>query len=374
MKPRHEAEIAVIGGGTVALSVATGLRRLGRRTIVIDEHDDAIRASRGNFGLVWVQGKGDMLAAYTPWAMGAVDLWPSLAEWLRETTGIDVGLEQPGGLYLCRTEAELEARAAKMRVVAGNYAGTYDYAMLDNRGLRDLVPRIGSEVAGGSYSRYDGQADPLRLFHALHRAFRELGGDYLAGAGVTDIAATATGFRLETARSEIVAARIVLASGLGNATLGRLLGVEIPVKPVRGQILVTERVPKMFGVVMEQVRHTPDGTMMIGGSWEEDSGFNTATSYDVTRRIASDALAFFPFLRGVHVVRSWGALRIISPDASPIYDEVAPGAFLVTCHSGVSLAAVHMQTVAEWVDRGRIPAAMSAFGLQRFQKSPGARA
>jgi glycine/D-amino acid oxidase-like deaminating enzyme len=67
-------------------------------------------------------------------------------------------------------------------------------------------------------------------------------------------------------------------------------------------------------------------------------------------------------------------LRIISPDASPIYDEIAPGAFLVTCHSGVSLAAVHMRTVAGWVDRSRIPADMSAFGLRRFQQPAGARA
>ncbi len=106
--------------------------------------------------------------------------------------------------------------------------------------------------------------------------------------------------------------------------------------------------------------------MLIGGSWEEDSGLDTATSDEVTRRIASDALAFFPFLKRVNVVRSWGALRIITPDASPIYDEVAPGAFLVTCHSGVSLAAVHMETVAEWVDKGEIPAEMAQFRMKRF--------
>jgi glycine/D-amino acid oxidase-like deaminating enzyme len=374
MKPRHDTEIAVIGGGTVALSVATGLRRLGRETIVIDEGDDAIRASRGNFGLVWVQGKGDMLPAYTPWAMGAVDLWPDLAGWLRDATGIDVALEQPGGLYLCRSEADLEARANKMRTVAGNCAGAYDYAMLDNKALRALVPHVGPDVAGGSYSPYDGQADPIRLFHALHRAYRQLGGVSLQGSGVTGMTATATGCRLETAGAHVNAERIVLAAGLGNADLGRMLEVEIPVKPVKGQILVTERVPRLFDVVMEQVRHTPDGTMLIGGSWEEDSGYSTATSYNVTRRIASDALAFFPFLKRVNIVRSWAALRIISPDASPIYDEVAPGAFLVTCHSGVSLAAVHMKTVAAWIDRGAIPADMAAFGLERFRKASDARA
>ncbi|WP_181817358.1 NAD(P)/FAD-dependent oxidoreductase [Paracoccus pantotrophus] len=372
MPPLLDAEIAVIGGGIVALSVATGLARLGRKVVVIDENDSAIRASRGNFGLVWVQGKGDMLPAYTPWAMEAVEIWPDLASWLLEFTGIDVALEQPGGLYLCRSEADLAARAAKMATVATHARGGYSYAMLDNQQLRALVPQIGPEVAGGSFSPYDGQADPLRLFHALHRAYGKLGGDYVTGDGVRGIEPTARGYVLDTGDCRIKAERIVLAAGLGNAALGRMLGTDIPVKPVRGQILVTERVPKVFGTVMEQARHMPDGTMIIGGSWEEDSGYDTATSQTVTRRIASDAMAFFPFLKGVNIVRSWGALRIISPDASPIYDEVAPGAFLVTCHSGVSLAAVHLEAVAEWVQNGSIPADMVVFGLHRFRKSAGA--
>lgn len=369
MPPRYETEIAVIGGGTVALSVAVGLLRLGRKVTVIDEGDSAVRASRGNFGLVWVQGKGDMLPAYTPWSMAAVEVWPDLAEWLRGFTGIDVALEQPGGLYLCRSEADLAARAKKMATVAGHVKGAYSYSMLDNRQLREIVPQIGPEVAGGSYSPYDGQADPLRLFHALHRAFAKLGGRYLPGAGVQGIEAAAPGYILDTGRDRIAAMRIVLAGGLGNAALGRMLGVDIPVTPVRGQILVTERVPKVFNTVMEQARHMPDGTMIIGGSWEEDSGHDTATSHAVTRRIASDAMAFFPFLKKVNIVRSWGALRIISPDASPIYDEVTPGAFLVTCHSGISLAAVHMETVADWVHKGGIPADMADFGLARFRRA-----
>ncbi len=368
MKSYREAEIAVIGGGTVALSIATGLRSLGCDTIVVDEGDDAIRASRGNFGLVWVQGKGDMLPSYTPWAMQAATVWPEFAGWLKEFTGVDVALEQPGGLFLCRTEEQLAERAAKMRTVAGNCPGEYEYAILDNRGLRELVPQIGTEVAGGTYSPYDGQAEPIRLFHALHRAYRKLGGEYLANARVSAIGSDAAGYRLATGRGEVRAARIVLAAGLGNADLGRMLGVEIPVKPVRGQLLVTERVPRVFDVVMEQVRHTPDGTLLIGGSWEEDSGFDTGTSYEVTRSIASDALAFFPFLKRVNIVRSWAALRIISPDAGPIYDEVVPGAFLVTCHSGISLAAIHTQTVAGWIRQGRIPTDMQGFGLKRFRQ------
>jgi glycine/D-amino acid oxidase-like deaminating enzyme len=77
-------------------------------------------------------------------------------------------------------------------------------------------------------------------------------------------------------------------------------------------------------------------------------------------------LSFFPVLKDVHIIRSWAALRIISPDAAPIYEEVVPGAFLVTCHSGISLAAIHAFETAAWIGEGSIPGAMAAFSLRRF--------
>ena len=364
---RHEAEIVVIGGGLVGVAVATGLRRLQRDVILLDEGDAAIRASRGNFGLVWVQGKGDLLPDYARWARNAAVIWPDLADWLKETSGIDPGLTQPGGVFMCMTDADLEARAAQMARVAERYDGAYEYEMFDNKRLRELVPQIGDKVAGASYSRYDGQANPLRLFHGLHRSFRILGGTCLADAGVTAIHAHGGGYRLETPRGEVFTGRIVLASGLGNADLGRCLGVQIPVKPVKGQIFVTERVPPLFNTVMEQIRQTEDGSLLIGTSWE-DVGFDLETSPEVSARIARNALDYIPALAGLNVVRSWAALRIMSPDACPVYDEIAPGAFLVTCHSGVSLAAIHAAETAQWIAAGVVPASMRAFSLSRFEK------
>ena len=60
-------DVVVIGGGLVGSAVAWGLGRAGARVVVLDEGDDALRASRGNFGLVWVQGKGDGMPEYAAW-------------------------------------------------------------------------------------------------------------------------------------------------------------------------------------------------------------------------------------------------------------------------------------------------------------------
>jgi glycine/D-amino acid oxidase-like deaminating enzyme len=360
-----ETDVAVIGGGLVGISVAYGLAQRQVNSVVVDEGDGAIRASRGNFGLVWVQGKGLALPAYTGWAMQAVGYWPELASRLASETGIDVGLTQNGGLYLSRSPEAFAQRAGDLATVKSRFPGDYDFEMLDNAEIRKRVPNIGPEVVGGSYSPYDGQANPLRLLHALHRAYLKRGGRVLSTGGVTDIAVKDGKYFLETAAGQVVAQRIVLAAGLGNAGLGAMLGVDIPVKPVRGQILVTERMPPLFEIAIEQVRQTEDGTLMMGGSWEE-VGSDVGTTFDVTRRIADDALHFFPSLKTVRVIRSWAALRIITPDAAPVYEEVARGAFLVTCHSGVSLAAIHARDTAGWIAEGAIPDTMSDFDRRRF--------
>ncbi|MGB3386540.1 MAG: FAD-dependent oxidoreductase [Pseudaminobacter sp.] len=360
-----ETEVAVIGGGLVGISLGYGLALRNIDSVVLDEGDGAIRASRGNFGLVWVQGKGLGLPAYSGWALRAVEPWAQFSRQLLQETGIDVGLTQNGGLHLCRTPEAMAQRSEQMAAVKSHFNGTIDHEMLDNSAVRKLVPEIGPDVAGASYSRYDGQANPLRLLHALHRAYVRHSGRYLPGNGVLGIEPSGERFLLRTARDQVVATRIVLAAGLGNAALGDMLGTKIPVKPVRGQILVTERLPSLFDMAIEQARQTEDGTMMLGGSWEE-VGFELNTTFDVTRRIAGDALHFFPFLKDVRIVRSWAALRIITPDAAPVYEELVPGAFLVTCHSGVSLAAIHALETAGWVAEGSIPNEMHAFSLKRF--------
>jgi glycine/D-amino acid oxidase-like deaminating enzyme len=70
----------------------------------------------------------------------------------------------------------------------------------------------------------------------------------------------------------------------------------------------------------------------------------------------------------VRLVRTWAALRVYSPDGFPIYDESAryPGAFVVTCHSGVTLAAAHALRIAPWIAGGAMPEEIPAFTGSRF--------
>ncbi len=363
------ADTLVIGGGLVGAAIAYGLARRGVSTIVIDEGDVAFRASRGNFGLVWVQGKGDGMPDYAAWTGLSADLWPGFAEALGEATGIGPVFDKPGGFVLCRSESELAEQAARLeRIRAKNTAPGPDFEVLPHDALAERLPGLGPAVVGGTYCPHDGHCNPLYLLRALHVGHASLGGRYLPNRRVIDIRPeSGGGFTVATDGEKLQGDRIVLAAGLGNARLAPKLGLSVPVVPQRGQVLVTQRAEQRLTHPTVHVRQTGEGSFLLGDS-HEDVGFDAGTTPEVMVEIARRALDYFPYLAGLPVVRVWGALRVMTPDGFPIYDRSReyPGAFSAACHSGVTLAAAHAERLAGCIAEGVLPATFNAFSAERF--------
>src|SRR5207302_2187290 len=291
----------VIGGGLVGAAIGYGIVRDGFKVAVVDEGDIAFRASRGNFGLVWVQSKGLGAPHYQRWTRLSAEEWPALAAELGERTGISVGLEQPGGLQLCLGEDELEKRRAmmeQMRREAGNFG--FEYRMLDPAELTELLPGLGNSVSGASWTPYDGHVNSLNLLHALHKAFAGKGGTYLPNRTVGAATAAPDDFRLDLDGDPIAAPKVVLAAGLGNAKLAPLFGLSAPVRPQRGQILVTERTNRIWPLPLGSLRQTQEGTIMLGSS-EEDVGFDTGQKPEIMRNIARRAVLSFPWIAELQI-------------------------------------------------------------------------
>ena len=358
----------VIGGGLVGTAIGYGLACAGLRTALVDEGDVAYRASRGNFGLVWVQSKGLGAPHYQRWTRASAAAWPSLAADLEERTGVEIGLEQRGGLQLCLGEDELAKRRAMMEQMhreAGNFG--FEYRMLDRAELAAMLPGIGPRVTGASWTPYDGHANSLALFHALHRGFAKKGGTYLPNSTVSEASAAPGDFRIESGGETIAAPKIVLAAGLGNAELAPLFGLSAPVRPQRGQILVTERTTRAWPLPLGSIRQTPEGSILLGSS-EEEVGFDTSQKPEIMQKIARRAVLSFPWLAELQIVRAWAALRVMPPDGLPIYDESErfPGAFTANCHSGVTLAGAHAGLFAPMVAAGALDPVLAPFSAKRF--------
>lgn len=361
-------DIAVVGGGLVGAAIAYGMSDGKAHVALLDEGDVALRASRGNFALVWVQSKGLGLPDYALWTRRSSDAWQGFAQTLQDDTGIDCAFSRPGGFTLCLGEDELQTRVDQMkRLHNQSPLMNLPYEIMDHAQTAQALPGIGPSVAGSVFCPLDGHANSLRLLRALHLGVARRGGVVLGDRSVSDIVPTSSGFRLATKQGPVEAGRIVLAAGLGNAALAPKVGLRAPVRPLKGEIVVTERTAPFLHHPVVNLRQTDEGGVMLGDS-QEDSGFDTSVRPGVIATIAARAVAMFPHLAALNVVRSWAALRVMSPDGFPIYQQSNshPGAFLATCHSGVTLAAAHAQTLAPAILAGTLPQDLAPFAASRF--------
>ena len=367
----HDA--IVIGGGLVGAAIAYGLTRRGLKPVLLDEGDVALRAARGNFGLVWVQSKGCGVPEYQRWTRLSSELWTGFAAAVKEASGIDPLHERRGGLAIALSDEELAERRKMLEQIHAEQGEThFEYEIIDRAELKRRVPAVGPEAVGAGYTRYDGAASPLHLLRGLHAAVLARGGAYAPGTRVSAIDAQPGAFTVTAGGRAYAAPRLVLAAGLGNKALAPLVGLDAPVRPVRGNIVVTERVAPVIPLT-HHIRQMPEGGLLLGDSYEE-AGYDDYTSIVPLRAITERAVRTFPFLRGVNVVRSWAALRVMSPDGLPIYDQSqrCPGAFLATCHSGVTLCAAHALRYADYVADGALAPELARFTAARFRVSQAA--
>jgi len=365
-----ESDYAIIGGGVVGLSVAWGLLSHGKSVTVIDGDDGSFRASRGNFGLVWVQSKGMKQPRYASWSQQSAAAWREFSAELRSNTGQDTALQQNGGYDIHFTEETLAETVAQYEVLKAKLGGNYPYQVLGHNELRREEPEIGPKVAGAILHHQDGHANPLKLLRALADDVRRKGGRVLNGKTVESVDRNGA-FRVRCSDGTVVeAAKTVLSAGLGAIGLGPKMGFKAPVRPQRGQVLITEKLPKIMNRPSLIARQVDEGGVQIGAT-NEEVGFDDQVTVEGLAGLAADAIATYPILAKAQLIRSWGALRVLSADGLPIYQKSRdmPGAYLVTCHSGITLAAAHARFLPHWLEETADAPDLEVFSEDRFALS-----
>ncbi|MFQ6241832.1 NAD(P)/FAD-dependent oxidoreductase [Sinorhizobium meliloti] len=362
-----DADVIIIGAGVVGAALAYGMALKGKRVVVLDGADRDPRAARANFGLVWVQGKGSDAPAYSALTRQSSDLWPVFRNELSTVAADRVDYERPGGLVYCLSETEYANRAA-INERTHNQGAQADTEMIERGALERMLPAVGlgPDVVGASYCKLDGHVNPLQLLAALHRAIMLLGGKIEFRSPVKGIVPVSHGFRVIVPHGELQAPRVVVAAGLATPALTEPLGLAMPMKSERGQILVTERIAPILPFPGSGLRQSADGTVMIGATNEKIA--DTSVTAASATKLAQRATRIIPALGSARVVRQWAGLRVLPLDKTPIYAESAdyPGLFAAACHSGVTLAAVHAAVIAPAMAGGHLPEDLAAFSNGRF--------
>ena len=232
-----EAEIAVLGGGIAGASAAFHLAAHGRRVALLERGEIASGASGVNAGAIDSVGWGRAPDLQAHLTAGSLELF----EQVQLDHGLDIEFRRSGALQAIHTPAQLEY--TKTRVEALRARG-HEVELLGIREARGVEPGLSPSLLGAMYSPLRSQADPVLATRAFATLAERHGARILTGSEVAAIEPRpAGGYVLRAARADVVAAVVVIAAGAWCGPVGRLLGLQIPIVPVRGQMWATPPLP-----------------------------------------------------------------------------------------------------------------------------------
>lgn len=371
-------DVVVIGAGVVGAACAYYASRAGLRVAVVDRGPVAggtTGAGEGNL-LVSDKAAGPELEL----ALLSVRLWRELAAVLPAS----VEYEPKGGVVVAPDEAALDALR---RFAEGQRGAGADAREVAADELGELEPHLAPWLAGGFHYPQDAQVQPARAAaHLLHTSACDRYLDEEAVAILTGADGTVRGVR--TARRELSAPAVVNAAGTWGGHVAELAGTTLPVLPRRGFVLVTEPLPRVVrhkvyaadyiadvasGSAALQssavVEGTPAGPVLIGAT-RERVGFDRALSGEALRRLAAQAVALFPLLAHVRVMRAYHGFRPYLPDHLPAIgpDPRVPGLFHACGHegAGIGLAPATGLLVTAALCGERPPLDPAPFAPERF--------
>ncbi|WP_347346035.1 FAD-dependent oxidoreductase, partial [Microbacterium sp.] len=336
--------VVVVGAGIVGAALAYRLATRGRTVALFDAGLPASGATGASFG--WIGRPGTDRRPSAALRRLAVDEWHRLEH---EVPGLNVrwtGSLTWGGV---------------------GSSGSPGHAIADAAAIE---PRLAHPPADGRHEPADGAVEPTAATEALVAAARAHGAELRVGVPVTGLVrdgSAVTGIR--TGEGTWRARTVVLAAGVGAVALCAGIGIDLPVRSSPAVMVRLRAEPGWVRTIVGspdlEVRQEPDGTLLVplayGG--ETDRAALRSTAERARRTVAAAFDGMEPEIVSVEV--GW---RPMPADEEPIVgpDARAPGLYLATMHSGVSLAAAAARLAAEEIATGLDAPELAGCRLARF--------
>jgi glycine oxidase len=341
-------QVIIIGGGVIGLLTAFNLASRVEHIVLLDRADVGQESSWAGGGIVSPLYPWRYSPAVTALAHWSQDFYPQLAQRLFAATGIDPEVHKTG-LYWLDLEDEGEALA---------WAEKHNRPLkaVDISSVHDAVPVLGSGYRRAIYMADIANVRNPRLVKSLKAAL-------LALPNVTiHEQSEVTGFvrdgervlGVSTASGDVLGNQVVLAAGAWSGDLLRLLGIDLPVEPVKGQMILykcaSDFLPSMVLAKGRYAIPRRDGHILIGSTLEHE-GYDKTPTENALDSLKASAVELIPALADAEVVGHWAGLRPGSPEGIPFIGPVPgfDGLWLNCGHyrNGLVLAPASCQLLAD---------------------------
>lgn len=352
-------DVCVIGAGLMGLATAYYLLKYGKTAAILEKGEIGGGASGSCDDMILMQSKKPGIALTL--AMESLEMYKELPLEL----GADIGFLTLGGMVLIEDEKQL-------KIMEGFVKQQVSYGLDVEIVGRDILfkkqPHLARYMIASTYSATDSQVNPLLFMRALLHKGLNMGMDVFRNTPVQEINQTGDHWKVRGKNGVSVECdSIVIAAGAWSGQIGRLLGIDIPIRPVKGQIAITEQIAPIgetncWTAAYIATKHDPsimpdrsnydkeiglgfafsrtgEGNYLIG-STREDAGFDKTTNFKAVSRILEQTRHYFPIMNKVNIIRTIAGFRPGTRDGSPIIGSIDgfPGLFIAAGHEGDGIA------------------------------------
>ena len=345
----NDTDILIIGGGIAGSSTAFHLVEHGRDVILLERGEIASEASGQNMGGLGGSGWGNNPNLLSYLTAGSVEIFKHI----QIDMGYDIEFRLSGTLTAIHTEEQYEYYQDDVTSQRNN---GYEIELLSVREARAIEPEANGGLPGYMYRPERGQADPVKTTRAFAHAAEMAGATINTGQNVVSITPmSAGGYSIQTGSSEFRCQTLVLATGAWCGPVGEMLGIKIPIIPIRGQMWATKSLPtRVLHTIGSTIssyawsksngsddvtppnlthkngrrmtrhlygRQRKNGEIIFGGD-RESLGYNTTpdpAGIEVNRGHAAEVI---PLVASLPIARSWAGVMPFSLDGSPIIGKI----------------------------------------------------
>ncbi|MDT8375860.1 MAG: glycine oxidase ThiO [Mariprofundaceae bacterium] len=363
--------VAVVGGGIIGCLTACYLKRLGADVTVVERGETGREASWAGAGILCPIHPWLYPDSFTELVNASLALYPEFQRDIESQTGISIQRIESGLLIPCFASDRVDHWQA---AIDWSQKFGWELEQLDTSGTLKREPTLSPDITRSLYWPNVGQLRNPRLLAAARLWMDQLGVATIEHAEVTGLlrnSDTVEGVLCADGR-KVASDQVLLAGGSWSGELARQMGFELPVEPVKGQIILLKGKP---GVMHSIVKHDDayfvprvDGHILVGASMEF-VGFERGVTDEVVDSLMDSMARIAPELKSLQVEQKWMGFRPGSPDGMPFLGPVesVPGLWVASGHyrNGVALAPVTAEIMSHWM-MGETPSMdLSTFAVDR---------